>query len=221
MVQTINGSASGTNSGSNTQSNNGCLVAIGLIAVVFFVAKCAGDSPTSSATQEVSVAQDALATAVATQVPPAITDLSPAVVRRGGERVAKAAVEGLAGEMIYSQNCYEVVGQAFTWPKLDECAAFDWEASLDLGDEVPPGSEREAAWFDQEAAAGRFLKAAIAAGMEEDAADQRLSDLQSRVNSRHSVAATPTSSALPRSDETEVEDWSADDVSSPTLEGEE
>lgn len=221
MARTGNASASGAGPEANKQSNNGCLLAIAIIAIIFLVAKCSGDTPSSSATQEVNVAQDALATAVATQAAPPITDLSPATVRRGGERVAKAAVEGLAGEMIYSQNCYEVVGQAFTWAKLDECGAFDWEASLGLGEELPPGSEREAAWFDQEAAAGRFLKAAIAAGMGEDAADQRLSDLQSRVSSRHTAAAKPTLVALPVATESDAADWTVDDGSAGTVEGDE
>lgn len=87
--------------------------------------------------------------------------------------------------MIYSQNCYDSVARTFSWRKLDECGGFDAEASLTLGDREPVGAENELAWFDTEAAAGRYLKAAVAAGLDTDAADLRLSALQAKVNAQH------------------------------------
>ncbi|MEG3085632.1 hypothetical protein U1707_18480 [Sphingomonas sp. PB2P12] len=109
--------------------------------------------------------------------------------------------------MIYSQNCYDFVSRSFSWRKLDECGGFDTEASFTLGDGEPVGAEKEVAWFDTEAAAGRYLKAAIAAGLDTDSADMRLSALQGKVNGRHEVKpeitpqiTTPTEEPVEQSD---------------------
>lgn len=138
-------------------------------------------------------------TAVAAQTPSPPEPLSSAGVRRGVSRISIAAKEDLAGEMIYSQNCYDSVARTFSWRKLDECGGFDAEASSTLGDGEPAGAEKEVAWFDTEAAAGRYLKAAVAAGLDTDAADLRLSALQAKVNAQRQVrpevapsVATPT-----------------------------
>lgn len=183
--------------GTSGQSNNGCLAVAAIIGVLVVVAKCSssttGSSPATPAAENVGNAQQALVSAVADQTPPPVQALSPTSTRRGLSRVATAAREGLAGEMIYSQNCYDVVGRRFTWAKLDECGGFDIEASLALGDDEPAGAEREIAWFDGEAAAGRYLKAATAAGLDADAADRRLEELQRRVGARHKPKAAPTS----------------------------
>lgn len=95
-------------------------------------------------------------------------------------------IEGLPGEMIYSQNCYDALSRQFSWPKLDACGAFDMRAVQALGDDEATGNEKEVEWFQSETAAGRYLKAAVSAGEDADEADVRLSDLQGRI-----VAAQP------------------------------
>lgn len=65
--------------------------------------------------------------------------------------------------------------------RQDACGAFDMGAVQALGDGEVAGNEKEVEWFQSETAAGRYLKAAVAAGENADEADVRLSDLQSRV----------------------------------------
>jgi hypothetical protein len=181
------------------QSNaGGCLAAGIIVALLLAIGRCStsGGSSSSPAAQEVGTAQQALATAVSEQTLPPLAALSPTAVKRGASRVALTTHEGLAGEMIYSQNCYDAVGHTFTWHKLDECGGFDIEASLALGDDEPANAATEVAWFDGEAAAGRYLKAAIAAGQDADAADQRLATLQSQVGARHRPKPTPSTTAI-------------------------
>jgi hypothetical protein len=102
--------------------------------------------------------------------------------------------------MIYSQNCYDALGRKFTWSKLDACGAFDAEAVLAVGEDETTEGGAETAWFQSETAAGRFLKAAIAAGEPADEADARWSDLQARVAFKHEVRVPPpVSSPSPRS----------------------
>ena len=174
----------------------GVFVVALVIGILIAIAKCSpstnGGTSTgaAAAVEEVGNAQQALVAAVAVQVPPPVQKLSARGVRSGASRVSLASREGLAGELIYSQNCYDALGRQFTWMKLDECGGFDVEASLSLGEEVSAGSERENAWFDGEAAAGRYLKAATAAGQEADAADNRLAALQAQVGRGHRPAQT-------------------------------
>lgn len=169
--------------------NNGWLILVVAVALLFGISKCSSSTGVSTSTtrvaEDVGNAQEALVTAVEAQSPLPPQPLSPAGVRRGASRVSIAAKEELAGEMIYSQNCYDSVARTFSWRKLDECGGFDAEASSTLGDGEPVGAEKELAWFDTEAAAGRYLKAAVAAGLDTDAADLRLSALQAKVNAQH------------------------------------
>ncbi len=181
-----------------SRSGVGFWTVVGIVVVVILaISRCSGSNvggttPTAVASQGVGNAQDALDSAVAAQSPPPVKELSRSSLRLGASRVPLSSREGLAGEMIYSQNCYDALGRRFTWAKLDECGGFDIEASLSLGDGEPAGQETEVAWFDGEAAAGRYLKAATAAGQEAEAADRRLADLQAQVGRRHKPVATPT-----------------------------
>lgn len=182
------------------QSGGGGWIVIGLIvAAVVGLSKCSSDGSGSgtfsSSSAVVGNAQQALVSAVTAQTPPPVRELSTTSLRRGASRVSIASKEGLAGELIYSQNCYDALGRGFTWNKLDECGGFDVEASLTLADDEPVGSEKEVAWFDGEAAAGRYLKAAVAAGQDADAADSRFANLQKRVARRRSQAKPRSSSA--------------------------
>lgn len=166
-----------------SSSNNGCL-ALGAVGVLIFViAKCASsDGGTSSTPSPTSNAQQAIETAVQAQQPLPVQPLSRLAVARGLANVKLAGVEGRAGEMIYSQNCYDALGHAFSWSKLDSCGAFDAEVSSLQGDDVSGAEGSDVSWFQSEAAAGRFLKAAVAAGESADEADQRWSAIQKRAD---------------------------------------
>lgn len=187
------------------KNGGGALWIFGAIALVALVIASQHSSPTTGTAdgnQTISAdmgnAQQALVSAVAAQKPPTPAALSPTAVRRGAGRVSLAGREGPGGEMIYSQNCYDVVGRAFSWSKLDECGAFDAEAARSLADDAS-AMPTEVAWFDTETAAGRYLKAATAAGLEATSADERLSDLQRRIERRHPAVA-PTASSTPTAD---------------------
>lgn len=129
-------------------------------------------------------AQQALVSAVAAQAPPPKQALSDVAVKRGMSRVATTGREGAAGRMVYSQNCYDALGRSFSWHKLDECGGFDAEATLATTDDTAAAAT-ESAWFEAETSAGRYLKAATAAGLEATDADQRLARLQTLVARKH------------------------------------
>ncbi|WP_206240449.1 hypothetical protein [Novosphingobium terrae] len=137
------------------------------------------------------VAQNAIGSAIDAQTAqgvPIVTPLSKSDVQIGMSHLRQVAkAEGLAGEMIYSQNCYDALSRHFTWPKLDQCGAFDLGAAQSLGDGTATGFDKEIAWFQSEAAAGRYIKGATAAGEEAEKADVRLNDLQTRVTAGHPV----------------------------------
>lgn len=155
---------------------------VGVIALLAVIGQCSSSNTAGSAATEASnTAQAAISDAIATQAPPPVLALKGSSVKGGEANLKKAAVEGLPGEMIYSQNCYDALGRHFSWNKLDICGAFDMGAVRDLGDSDATGFDKETAWFENETAAGRYLKAAVAAGETEESADQRLSDLQARI----------------------------------------
>lgn len=134
-------------------------------------------------------AQNAIGSAIdaqSAQGVPIVTPLSKSDIQIGMSHLKQVAkAEGLAGEMIYSQNCYDALSRHFTWPKLDQCGAFDLGAAQSLDDGVATGFDKEIAWFQSEAAAGRYIKGATAAGEEAEKADVRLNDLQTRVVAGH------------------------------------
>lgn len=176
----------------------------GFVLLLLAIGRCSstgtGGAANTTAAQDAGAAQQAIGTAISAQRPPAVRALDKAAVRRGEAHMALAAAkEGLAGEMIYSQNCFDALAHAFAWAKLDACGAFDADAAQTLDDD-PTTSGPETAWFQSETAAGRYLKAATSAGLAADAADARLADLQARVARAHKpkpkLTSTPTPSAV-------------------------
>lgn len=120
--------------------------------------------------------------AIAAQKPPSPEPLSAAGVARGTAHLRQVfAAESFSGAMIYSQNCYDALGHEFSWARLDRCGAFDALAVRSAADADMTGFDNEAAWFQSEVAAGRYLSAATGAGEAADEADQRLSNLQTKV----------------------------------------
>lgn len=118
----------------------GCWVLIALAALAG-IAKCSSDSPTQQQTSAIMTeAPEAIASSIATQSPEPPAALSEASVRKGAQHLAVAAREELAGEMIYSQNCYDSLSRHFSWPKLDRCGAFDLAAVEALGDQCSPSA---------------------------------------------------------------------------------
>lgn len=183
-----------SNPAGSANSNIGCWVIGAIVALAFAISQCSWSTKngaSSSATDSAATSPEAVATAIATQSPPPVAALDKASVRKGARDVGIAAKEGLAGEMIYSQNCYDALGHSFSWKKLDQCGAFDISASDALGDQYEPGATKEVEWFQSETVAGRYLKAAIAAGQGPDAADSRLDDLKAGVSTARPKASKP------------------------------
>lgn len=178
--------------------NQGCWVAFGLaglIALVLVLGQCAKVASTNtSAGPSASYNQmaDAIGNSISAQdnAPPA--PLSPTSVRTGAAdyRLAMAA-EGLSGAMIYSQNCYDALGSDFSWAKLDSCGAFDMMTVKFLPEDAEAGLDKETAYFADETAAGRYLKAATSAGEAADDADARLAALQARTARLPGVKPAP------------------------------
>lgn len=190
--------------GKNQSGGNGCGVAVligALLLVGLALGKCSPSSTpsTSAASSTAKVMDSNLKAAVAAQAPPRVAPLSPKRIKVGEAnfKVADRA-EGLPGDMIYSQNCYDALGSKFSWSMLDTCGAFDARA-VAVADAADPGSsEKEIAYFESEAAAGRYLAAATGAGEDPDEADNRLSKLQSRVDPSglKMPSASPTADAV-------------------------
>lgn len=169
-------------------SSGGWFLVILIIVVLVMVGQCS-DKKDAAAAENVSMtdmnAADA-ATSAPTVSPPAtpsggVQPLDAKTVAQGmGEERSVMAAQGLSGAMIFSQNCYDALGRAFTWSKLDECGAFDALAAARLTDDDAALHEKEAAYFDGETVAGRYLEAATGAGEEAGEADQRWARLQSK-----------------------------------------
>jgi len=177
-----------------SKSDNGALV-VGLVVLCLLawaIGQCSGSAsePREAGSE---AAAEAIASGVASQVPQPVLAVDRASVKLAIKRLALAArSEGVSGEMIYSQNCYDALTRQFSWAKLDACGAFDHAAVQAFGDAAVVASGPEADWFESEALAGRYLKAAIAAGEDPGKADVRLSDLQAMVRSYAVVAPQAT-----------------------------
>jgi hypothetical protein len=87
-------------------------------------------------------------------------------------------VEGLGGGRIYSENCYAALSRKFSWARLDQCGGFDVGA-VAIADDGAEGTGSDMAYFGSEAAATRYLQAAVSGGAPPGEADQRLAALQS------------------------------------------
>ncbi|WP_156360977.1 hypothetical protein [Sphingomonas sp. Leaf257] len=156
---------------------------IGTLVVLVNVSKCSLTSPRTPA--EVAASDPAIKTltsSVAAQTPPAVQPLSSPAVREGIAEMGKAfASEGLSGSMIYSQNCYDALSNAFSWRLLDTCGAADLKGVASVPEDEVNGMEKEIAYFQSEVAAARYLAATTGAGASADDADTRLAEIQRRV----------------------------------------
>ena len=166
---------------------NGCVVALGLVALVAVVGglsqcgKNVGSTQSASAPSYNQMA-DAIGNSISAQDKPPPEPLNGQSVRLGIDhfRIAMKA-EGLSGAMIYSQNCYDALASDFSWRKLDTCGGFDMMTVTALPQDAQPDLEKEITYFADETAAGRYLKAATSAGEPADEADTRLSALQAKI----------------------------------------
>lgn len=163
---------------------------------IFLVGRCSsGGGGGTTATNQVadaSSAQSAIGNAIAAAPATPELPLSRKAAKLGRSHFKLASVEGLPGEMIYSQNCYDGLARRFSWGRLDTCGAFDQAAAASLGDEDAADSGKEVSWFEGEAAAGRYLKSAIAAGEDADMADRRLADMQALAGRSGKVVRSKT-----------------------------
>jgi len=175
-----------------SSNSGGCLAVVLVIGFILLVAQCSSKGGSSSSVGENAAMTDMNAEGAAAPAPQAapsspiggVEPFDAAAAARGVARErAAASAEGLPGAMIYSQNCYDALGRAFSWSKLDECGAFDAAAAARLTDDDAVSSEKEASYFDGETAAGRYLAAATGAGEQAGEADERWAKLQAKAKS--------------------------------------
>lgn len=158
----------------------GCGAAILFVIVSASLARSCNSGGTANNTA--AFVDGNVSNAIAARPPPSPQPLRIAAVNRGTGHLRVAVnADGFSGAMIYSQNCYDALGRQFTWAKLDTCGAFDMLAVRSIADADTANFANEAGYFQSEAAAGRYLAAATAAGQQAGEADTRLSDLQTRV----------------------------------------
>jgi hypothetical protein len=179
-----------------TSPDNGATVSLvigGIVLLIFFVGQCSSQDSGSSFTPA-NMVDTNMSTAIAAQAPPVPTPLNAESLERGAAdlRIAHGA-EGFSGAMIYSQNCYDALGRDFSWQRLDICGAFDVLAARAIDGVDTSALATEEIYFQSEAVAGRYLAAATGAGEEPGNADQRLSDLQSRMATQR----IPRTAAMP------------------------
>lgn len=166
-------------------NNDGCAalgVIIAIVVVVMAAGRCSSDTDNANSSAAANLMNDALSNGIEAQSPPPPEPLAAASITRGVAHLRLAvAAEGFPGAMIYSQNCYDALSRQFSWTKLDLCGGFDMLAVRSAASLEMSGLSSEAAYFESETAAARYLAAATGAGLETGAADARLSELQSRV----------------------------------------
>jgi hypothetical protein len=161
----------------SASENNGCAWLIAAViggGLLFSVSQC---DPANNQQTPLAVAS-AFATDTPTPepTPTPVLPLSKVSSRHAARDFQRALLEP-GSDKVYSENCYLALESAFSWPKLDACAAFDqlvirWidSASFDGSSDVD--------YFAPETAAGRYLAAATSHGQTGDEADQRLANLQ-------------------------------------------
>ncbi len=159
--------------------NPGCWIGAIIIAALLALGLCSKQSnetaggPTMNSV-ELAAGPDAQ------QPPPAPQPLSSSATKLGFRHFRLAyRLEGAAGAMIYSRNCYDALDRHFSWAKLDICGAFDVAAARAIADDSSASAE-ESTYFDEEGAAGRYLGAATKGGEQASEADERLVLLQRR-----------------------------------------
>ena len=182
--------------------NSDAWLGCGLVAAVLLgigaISKCSGTpAPDNAAANFID---GSVSNGIAAQTPTPVEPLNAAAVTRGTAHLRLAiTAEGFPGAMIYSQNCYDSLAHRFAWAKLDTCGAFDMLAVRSIADADTANLTTETGYFQSEAAAGRYLAAATAAGEPATAADSRLSQLQGRI-ARAATAgrrAAPTPTPMP------------------------
>jgi len=191
---------SGAQAPATDKLSDGCGVAaiLGILIVVILAFARCGSSTGNTSYPTANELNANMSNAIAAQSPPPPEPLSAASITRGtGHLRLAVTAEGFSGAMIYSQNCYDALGRAFTWAKLDVCGAFDMLAVRSITDADTGGLANESDYFQSEAAAGRYLAAATGAGEPAPEADQRLSQLQTRTARMRTVGRAPLSTAEP------------------------
>ena len=122
--------------------------------------------------------------------PAATPEAGSLAVSRAARHAGLAiGADGAAGAMTYSVNCWAAVTRGFSLPALDRCGAFDALARRVrmLPSELPA----EAAWFEADAARGRYVDAARAGGLDAEAGGSRMAALHQLASNEALVPKTP------------------------------
>jgi hypothetical protein len=191
--------------GKSGQDNQGCQVAIAIGSLLMFaynLSQCDfKQAATIDAEKPFGVAS--LSNQIEAIEPRAkVEPLAPHQIKRGLRHLRLVfAAEGLPGAMIYSQNCYDYVSQAFTWGALDRCGGFDLQAVTLAQQSSDADLNSELEFFGPETAAARYLAIAVKGGESAESADLRLEALQKQV----SDAGAPVANAAVLTGATEGE----------------
>lgn len=158
----------------HVQSNPGCFILGAIAVVVVLVSQCDGRKSSEGAALPAE-AGTALIEATATPTgPPPLTEQTQSDLKAGHTAFGKAlAVDDATAALVFSKNCYAALGDAFTWPKLDQCGSFDAAAAANVLSEGLRGDQGELDYFDGEVAAQRFLSSGISHGADADTMDAR------------------------------------------------
>ena len=153
---------------------------LGLIVFLFIVGSSCSKQDTetnaSAASENLQETADILDSAAEAGEP---VPLDASALRRGAAQLRSVASLDLAGSrQIFSRNCYDSLAMKFDWHQLDRCGGFD-SMAVRWADQGADLSDDELAYFQSEAAATRFLAAAIANGMAAGDADLRWANLDS------------------------------------------
>lgn len=176
---------------SNADDNYaGCGIAVVILLVIGALSQCS-EKPKSDEQVAATAFSNTTGNAIATQSPIPIETVD----RRSAKKAQRdwkvvSATEGLSGAMVYSQNCFEALTHQFSWERVDICGAFDLLV-ISRMDDTGQDTPSEAAYFDNETAAGRYLAAVTGAGEEAAKADLRLEVIQQQVNTANPPARTP------------------------------
>jgi len=207
---------------STIDKNFGCILAafIGIALLVWFANSGSSNSSASSNSSDPTATANLEEPEVAVATPP--LPLDPGAALHGTAQFKMVAAEHVPGSSeIFSRNCYEALGKPFNWHQLDRCGGYDALAVrwTEMNEDTAGGDDLS--YFQSEAAATRYTKAAIAGGLKAEGADHRWSTIQKIAAKSRLAVPKPPPEALAQPDgnnEQNPSDDNAQNAASATVE---
>lgn len=180
----------------------------GIVALVVMIAQCS--TQTATPTTSIPPTAPTLVATDAALLPP-MTDQAINDIKAGTRAFAKAAaVDDATAAVVFSKNCYAALDSRFTWPKLDQCGAFDAAAASDVLSERMSGDVAETDYLSEENAAQRFLLAGNSHGADASAMDVRW-DKTKRDAERLEKLSRPKPKPTPTATSSDDENYDVDE----------